>query len=53
MHYTDTLSLSFSTSVLLNYPFPSFARLPISLTISLSVFSAAVSERIRCARKCF
>ena len=42
MHYTDTVSISFSTSVLLNYPFPSFARLPISLTISLSVFSATV-----------
>ncbi|GJE98095.1 maintenance of mitochondrial morphology protein 1 [Phanerochaete sordida] len=42
MHYTDTVSIAFSTSVLLNYPFPSFARLPISLTISLSVFSATV-----------
>ncbi|EKM50627.1 uncharacterized protein PHACADRAFT_213526 [Phanerochaete carnosa HHB-10118-sp] len=42
MHYTDTISISFSTSVLLNYPFPSFARLPVSLTISLSVFSATV-----------
>ncbi|KIP02684.1 hypothetical protein PHLGIDRAFT_283987 [Phlebiopsis gigantea 11061_1 CR5-6] len=42
MHYTDTISIAFSTSVLLNYPFPSFARLPISLTISLSLFSATV-----------
>ncbi|KAI0700900.1 maintenance of mitochondrial morphology protein 1 [Cytidiella melzeri] len=42
MHYTDTISISFSTSVLLNYPFPSFARLPISLTISLSLFSSTI-----------
>ncbi|KAI0093319.1 maintenance of mitochondrial morphology protein 1 [Irpex rosettiformis] len=42
MHYTDTISVSFSTSVLLNYPFPSFARLPISLTISLSLFSSTI-----------
>ncbi|PSR85874.1 hypothetical protein PHLCEN_2v5350 [Hermanssonia centrifuga] len=42
MKYTDTLSLSFSTSVLLNYPFPSFARLPISLTVSLDLFSSTI-----------
>ncbi|KAI0344627.1 maintenance of mitochondrial morphology protein 1 [Trametopsis cervina] len=42
MDYTDTISISFSTSVLLNYPFPSFARLPISLTISLSLFSSTI-----------
>jgi len=42
INYTDTLSISFSTSVLFNYPFPSFARLPVSLTISLSLFSSAI-----------
>jgi len=38
--YSDTVSISFSTSVLFNYPFASFARLPVSLTVSLSLFSA-------------
>ncbi|KIJ45605.1 hypothetical protein M422DRAFT_75041 [Sphaerobolus stellatus SS14] len=42
MTYTDTSSLSFSTSVLFNYPFSYFARLPISLTVALSVFSSKV-----------
>ncbi|KAI0793405.1 maintenance of mitochondrial morphology protein 1 [Abortiporus biennis] len=42
VNYTDTISISFSTSVLFNYPFPSFARLPVSLTISLSLFSSSV-----------
>lgn len=42
MIYTDTASISFSTSVLFNYPFPCFARLPVSLTLSLSVFSSKV-----------
>ncbi|KAJ3538507.1 hypothetical protein NM688_g6514 [Phlebia brevispora] len=42
MHYTDTLSISISTSVLFNYPFIAFARLPISLTISLSLFSSTI-----------
>ncbi|KAI0079606.1 maintenance of mitochondrial morphology protein 1 [Panus rudis PR-1116 ss-1] len=40
--YVDTVAVSFSTSMLFNYPFASFARLPVSLTISLSLFSAAV-----------
>lgn len=43
MSYADTISLSLSTSVLFNYPFASFARLPVSLTISLSHFSSSVS----------
>jgi maintenance of morphology protein 1 len=43
-NYTDTLSLSLSTSYLLNYPMPSFARLPVSLTISLSLFKSSVRE---------
>lgn len=38
----DTISLSLSTSYLFNYPTSSFARLPISLTISLSQFKSAV-----------
>lgn len=43
MNYIDTVSISISTSVLFNYPFASFARLPVSLTISLSLFSSSVS----------
>ncbi|EPT04231.1 hypothetical protein FOMPIDRAFT_1021931 [Fomitopsis schrenkii] len=42
MDYVDTVSISLSTSVLFNYPFSSFARLPVSLTISLSLFSATI-----------
>lgn len=42
MDYVDTVSISLSTSVLFNYPFSSFARLPVSLTISLSLFSSTV-----------
>ncbi|KAH9944475.1 maintenance of mitochondrial morphology protein 1 [Epithele typhae] len=42
MNYVDNVSISISTSVLFNYPFPSFARLPVSLSISLSLFSASV-----------
>ncbi|KAF8640672.1 hypothetical protein AX17_000329 [Amanita inopinata Kibby_2008] len=41
--YTDTLSVSFSTSYLFNYPMASFARLPVSLTISLSQFKSSIS----------
>lgn len=41
--YTDTVSVSLSTSYLFNYPMPSFARLPVSLTISLSVFKSQIS----------
>lgn len=43
MTYTDTLSVSFSTSVLFHYPLPFFIRLPITLTVSLSLFSSNVS----------
>ncbi|KAI0762883.1 maintenance of mitochondrial morphology protein 1 [Fomes fomentarius] len=42
MSYIDSASISISTSVLFNYPFPSFARLPVSLTISLSLFASSV-----------
>ncbi|KAI0735277.1 maintenance of mitochondrial morphology protein 1 [Earliella scabrosa] len=42
MSYIDSVSISISTSVLFNYPFPSFARLPVSLTISLSLFASSV-----------
>ncbi|EMD41781.1 hypothetical protein CERSUDRAFT_147088 [Gelatoporia subvermispora B] len=40
--YVDSVSISLSTSVLFNYPLPSFARLPVSLTISLSLFSSSI-----------
>ncbi|KAI0932339.1 ERMES complex subunit mmm1 [Taiwanofungus camphoratus] len=40
--YVDTLSISLSTSVLFNYPLPSFARLPVTLVISLSLFSSSI-----------
>ena len=43
MTYTDTVSVSLSTAYLFNYPLPSFARLPVSVTISLSLFSSSVS----------
>jgi len=39
MVYKDDLSISLSTAYLFNYPTIGFARLPVSLTISLSVFS--------------
>ncbi|KAM5535369.1 hypothetical protein V8D89_010891 [Ganoderma adspersum] len=42
VRYMDSVSISISTSVLFNYPFPSFARLPVSLTISLSLFASSV-----------
>jgi len=37
--YKDNVSISLSTAYLFNYPTIGFARLPISVTISLSVFS--------------
>ncbi|TFK76948.1 hypothetical protein BDN72DRAFT_754864 [Pluteus cervinus] len=40
--YTDTISISLSTSYLFNYPMTSFARLPVSLTISLSKFKSSI-----------
>ncbi|KAJ7139811.1 hypothetical protein C8R44DRAFT_605728 [Mycena epipterygia] len=40
--YTDTISLALSTAYLFNYPMPSFARLPVSLTISLSLFKSSI-----------
>lgn len=43
LSYTDTVSVSISTSILFNYPAPYFARLPVSLSISLSLFSSLVS----------
>ena len=51
--YTDTLSVSLSTFYLFNYPMATFARLPISLTISLSQFKSSVSFgvfNIRCVK---
>ncbi|KAH8120297.1 hypothetical protein DFH11DRAFT_1559364 [Phellopilus nigrolimitatus] len=43
MTYTDTLSVSLSTSVLFHYPIPYFIRLPITLNVSLSLFSSSVA----------
>ncbi|KAH7921795.1 maintenance of mitochondrial morphology protein 1 [Leucogyrophana mollusca] len=43
MAYTDTISISISTAYLFNYPMSSFARLPVSLTISLSLFESTVT----------
>lgn len=43
LNYTDTISVSLSTSYLFNYPMPSFARLPVSLTISLSLFKSSIT----------
>ncbi|KAG1773166.1 maintenance of mitochondrial morphology protein 1 [Suillus occidentalis] len=43
MSYIDTISVSLSTSYLFNYPMSSFARLPVSLTISLSLFESKVT----------
>ncbi|KAG1755125.1 maintenance of mitochondrial morphology protein 1 [Suillus paluster] len=43
MSYSDTISISLSTSYLFNYPMSSFARLPVSLTISLSLFESKVT----------
>jgi len=43
MTYTDTLSVSFTTSVLFHYPVPYFIRLPITLTVSLSLFSSTIT----------
>ncbi|KAF9229468.1 hypothetical protein BS17DRAFT_799003 [Gyrodon lividus] len=43
MSYTDSISISLSTAYLFNYPMSSFARLPVSLTISLDLFESPVS----------
>ncbi|TFY72893.1 hypothetical protein EVG20_g118 [Dentipellis fragilis] len=40
--YRDTVSVSLSTAYLFNYPKSAFARLPVSLTISLSLFASRV-----------
>ncbi|KAI9512912.1 maintenance of mitochondrial morphology protein 1 [Russula earlei] len=42
MVYKDDFSISLSTAYLFNYPTIGFARLPVSVTISLSVFSCCV-----------
>ncbi|EIN13499.1 hypothetical protein PUNSTDRAFT_129178 [Punctularia strigosozonata HHB-11173 SS5] len=42
MVYKDSVSVALSTGVLFNYPLPSFARLPVSLTISLELFQSPV-----------
>jgi len=42
MAYKDDVSISLSTAYLFNYPMVGFARLPVSVTISLSVFACRV-----------
>lgn len=42
LSYTDTAYISLSTTVLFNYPFPGFAKLPLSLVVSLELFSCKV-----------
>ncbi|KAF5374760.1 hypothetical protein D9758_000127 [Tetrapyrgos nigripes] len=42
VEYADSASVSLSTSYLFNYPTPLFARLPVSLTISLSLFKSSI-----------
>ncbi|KAJ3714407.1 hypothetical protein C8R42DRAFT_698591 [Lentinula raphanica] len=54
VNYVDSLSVSLSTSYLFNYPMPLFARLPVALTISLSLFksSESVSASLKPACSC-
>lgn len=40
--YTDTVSVSLSTSALFHHPVPFFVRLPVTLNVSLSLFAATV-----------
>ncbi|KLO14480.1 hypothetical protein SCHPADRAFT_903287 [Schizopora paradoxa] len=42
LSYSDTVSVTISTSVLFHYPVPYFIRLPITLSICLGLFSARV-----------
>ena len=46
LNYTDTAYISLSTTVLFNYPFPGFAKLPLSLMISLELFSCKVGDAL-------
>ncbi|KAF8446080.1 hypothetical protein L210DRAFT_3610615 [Boletus edulis BED1] len=43
MSYSDSISISLSTAYLFNYPMSSFARLPVSLTISLDLFESSIT----------
>ncbi|KAH0838434.1 hypothetical protein J3R83DRAFT_6745 [Lanmaoa asiatica] len=45
MSYADSVSVSLSTAYLFNYPMSCFARLPVSLTISLDLFESSASLR--------
>ncbi|KAF9778184.1 maintenance of mitochondrial morphology protein 1 [Thelephora terrestris] len=42
LNYTDTAFISLSTTALFNYPFPGFAKLPLSLIIALELFSCKI-----------
>jgi len=41
--YRDTFAVSLSTALIFNYPTPSFARLPISVNLALSLFSGVIT----------
>ncbi|KAG8852338.1 ERMES complex subunit mmm1 [Serendipita sp. 411] len=40
--YTDTISLDLTTSLFFNQPVPAFARLPVSLSLSLNLLRATI-----------
>lgn len=44
MDYADTLSLSLATSVLINFPRPRFAALPVSLGVELASIGGTVRD---------
>jgi hypothetical protein len=43
MDYSDAVSLSLSTAVLVNFPKPRFAVLPVSLGVELAAIGGTVS----------
>jgi hypothetical protein len=47
LDYTDNVSLSIDTKVLVNFPRPRFAVLPVSLSLSLVKFSGTLSLEIQ------
>ena len=44
MDYLDSVSLSISTSVLINFPKPRFAVLPVSLGVELASIGGTVGD---------
>ena len=45
MDYSDAVSLSLSTAVLINFPRPRFAVLPVSLGVELAAIGGTVSNQ--------